>query len=162
MKIMFNNSEKKIIKLISYGIDIVSKPYEVIAQKLNLKEDDIINFLNKLVDLGAIKRVSAILKQTKLGYNVNAMCVFNISTEKIDEVGNYASKFCEVTHCYKRPSASDWPYNLYVMLHCKNQNHCLEIVNKIVNFASCSDYQILYTVKELKKSNMIYFNDETI
>ncbi|HPG56180.1 MAG TPA: radical SAM protein [Candidatus Wallbacteria bacterium] len=103
--------------------------------------------------------MAAILRQRKIGYSANAMCVFNVDADKIDAAGEYAASFAEVSHCYKRAKSGNWPYNLYAMVHGHEKSECEAVAQKIAARSGASSYKLLYSISELKKENMIYFSD---
>ena len=44
--------------------------------------------------------------------------------------------FNEVSHCYQRNPAKDWPYNLYTMIHALSEESCKEIARKMSETAN--------------------------
>jgi DNA-binding Lrp family transcriptional regulator len=152
--------EKKIIFAISRGIEITARPFEKIAREVSVGEETVIGTLETLVNEKKIRRLCAVLRHRRLGYAANAMCVFDVSDENIDAAGEYAASFPEVSHCYRRARAESWPYNLYAMVHSHTEAECAAVADKIASRSAAADYKLLYSVKELKKENMIYF-DET-
>lgn len=152
--------EKKIINSLSRGIEICARPFEKIAREASVSEETVIGTLETLMNEKRIRRLCAVLRHRRLGYAANAMCVFDISDENVDAAGEYAASFPEVSHCYKRTRAESWPYNLYAMVHAHTEAECAAVADNIASKSAAADYKLLYSVKELKKENMIYF-DET-
>ncbi len=149
--------EKKIINKVSAGIDVVRRPYQAVADRVGTSEAVVIETLNTLVKEKRIRRVCAILRQRVLGYGANAMCVFDIASEKMDIAGEFAASFEQVSHCYSRPRCDKWPFNLYVMVHGRSKGECAAIVSQIARHCGSVSYKMLYSVKELKKESMVYF-----
>lgn len=150
--------EKKIINKISGGIEISRRPYQTVADAAGTSEDEVLETLNTLVKEKKIRRVCAILRQRELGYGANAMCVFDVAPENIDAAGEFASSFEQVSHCYKRPRSDKWPFNLYAMIHGRSKDDCATTAARIALFSGAVSYKMLYSVKELKKENMTYFD----
>jgi DNA-binding Lrp family transcriptional regulator len=65
--------------------------------------------------------------------------------------------FSSVSHCYRRSPKGDWPYNLYTMIHAKDEASCLELARNISTETSIDKYTILFSREELKKTSMEYF-----
>lgn len=149
--------EKKIVNIASRGIEAVSRPYEKIAAEAGCGEGEVIETLERLMKEGRVRRLSAVLRQRKLGYAANAMCVFDVSDENADAAGEFAAGLAGVSHCYKRARAEGWPYNLYAMIHSRTMAECAAAAAEIAGRAGARDYKLLYSVKEFKKENMIYF-----
>ena len=59
--------------------------------------------------------------------------------------------FEQVSHAYERHTNKNWPYNLYTMIHGKNEQDVQETVHRMSKACSISDYRVLITEKELKK-----------
>ncbi len=149
--------EKKIINKISGGIAIARRPYQMIADAAGASEAGVLETLDTLVKEKKIRRVCAILRQRELGYGANAMCVFDVVPENIDAAGEFAASLEQVSHCYRRPRSEKWPFNLYAMIHGRSKEECSAAAGRIALFAGAVSYKMLYSVKELKKENMIYF-----
>jgi DNA-binding Lrp family transcriptional regulator len=67
------------------------------------------------------------------------------------------AEFSQVSHCYRRNTTDGWPYNLYTMIHAKNEASCLDVVHKISKKTGIQTYTLLFSKKELKKTSMQYF-----
>jgi len=78
----------------------------------------------------------------------------------VEEVGKLMASFDEVSHCYRRNPAKDWPYNLYTMVHASDEVSCRKIAATISEKTSAHGYEILFSRKELKKTSMQYFDDD--
>ncbi len=65
--------------------------------------------------------------------------------------------FNQISHCYRRNPTPDWPYNLYTMIHGKDEESCRVIAGQIAEKTSVTSYTILFSRKELKKTSMVYF-----
>lgn len=153
----FSKEEKSIINVISNGIEITEKPFELIARKCETTQDKVITLLERLLREKKIRRFCAIVRQRQAGYHSNAMCAFDIADEKTDSAGEFTAALNEVSHCYKRPRRNGWPYNFYAMIHAKSDGECEALAKKIAGFAGALNFKILYSLEELKKQSMRYF-----
>jgi len=70
------------------------------------------------------------------------------------------ASFRAVSHCYRRPSYPDWPYNLFTMIHGKSQEECEQTLSAISEATGIRDYHALYSTREFKKVRVRYFTDE--
>ena len=153
---MLSEIEKFIIKELQEDIPICSRPYEFIAEKLCISEEEVISRIQELIERGIIRRFGAILNHRRVGISANAMVVWEIPNESVKDVGNIMASFIEVTHCYQRPTFTGWPYNMFTMVHANTRKDCEEIVNSISKEININKYEILYSIEELKKTSMIY------
>ncbi len=60
-------------------------------------------------------------------------------------------RLMEVTHCYERATAVDWPYNIYTMVHSRSREDCLRIADQLSHQSGISDYTVLFSEREYKK-----------
>jgi len=141
----------KLIKYTQEGLPLTKTPYKDIGTALGLSEDEVIERLRKLLETGKIRRLAASIAHRKIGINANAMCVWKVSTERVDEVGNIMASFEEVTHCYERPTYDDWEYNVFTMIHGYTDAECEAVIEAIKEKTGLDDYVVLYSEKEFKK-----------
>jgi DNA-binding Lrp family transcriptional regulator len=94
------------------------------------------------------------------GYTANAMTAWKVEDGRVNEVGEMMASFREVSHCYIRKTTDTWPYNLYTMIHAKDEEACHAIAREMAKKASVDQYTLLFSVKELKKTSMQYFDDD--
>jgi len=67
------------------------------------------------------------------------------------------SSFRAVSHCYRRNPSNDWPYNLYTMIHARDEKSCRETAGKMAEETAVEKYTLLFSRRELKKTSMNYF-----
>ena len=149
--------EKKVIASIQGDIPITSRPYKTIADDLDISEEELLGILRNLCDRGVIRRLGATLRHQKSGYAANAMTAWQVAEDRIEEVGETMASFRQVSHCYRRNPTPEWPFNLYTMIHAKDEDGCREIARQMAEAASVDTYELLFSRKELKKISMTYF-----
>ncbi len=154
---MITKIEKKIIASIQGDIPVTQRPYLEISEKIGIEEQELLDILQKLINEGVIRRFGATLRHQKSGFKANAMVAWQVDEERIDEVGEAMAGFREVSHCYRRNPAKDWPYNLYTMIHALSEESCKETALKMSKKTSVKKYSLLFSRRELKKTSMKYF-----
>jgi DNA-binding Lrp family transcriptional regulator len=157
---MLSRLEKKIVALLQDDIAITERPYLEISKQLNIPEETLLQQLKDLYKRGIIRRFGATIRHQKSGFEANAMVAWQVDEDYIDEAGKQMASFKAVTHCYRRNPTDDWPYNLYTMIHAKNEASCWEIARNLAKKASVDTYTLLFSRKELKKTSMKYFPAE--
>lgn len=155
-KIILNDLNIKLINQLQNNNYILSNPWKNISDSLNISEKYLFLNIQKLKDIGALKRISAVIRHQKVGYKSNCMICFNVPENKINKAGKIISNFPEVSHCYQRQTYTDWNYSLYVMIHQHSKKQCNILIENLSNKINCKDYQILYSLKELKKERVKY------
>ncbi len=156
-KYMLTESEKKIIASLQEDIPVTSRPYESIALKLGVTESFYLEKLKGLCAKGVIRRFGATIRHQKSGFSANAMVAWKVGEDSIDDAGEKMASFPEVSHCYGRNPRPSWPYNLYTMIHAKDEETCRKTAERMSEAASVYVYKLLFSRRELKKTSMIYF-----
>lgn len=139
------------------NMPLTLNPYQTIAEKLEITEEEVVNRLQIMQADGRLKRVSAILRHQKSGYKANAMFVVKVESEYLKVLGERLAQEKLVSHCYERKSYPNWPYNLYAMLHSRQVEELEAFVQQFVATYDIQQYQLLSSEQELKKTSMIYF-----
>ncbi len=154
---MFDIIDKAIINKLSGDIPLEEEPYKKIAEELGITEEEVLSRIKEFQDKEIVRRIGAILYHREVGYKWNAMVVWAIPQDSVEKTASVMCSFKEVTHCYERPTFSNWPYNIFTMIHGESKKQCENIVKQIYERINCYDYKILYSLKELKKSSKKYF-----
>jgi siroheme decarboxylase len=157
---MFTELEKKIIALLQGDIPVVERPFLEMARKLGITEDEFLDVVQDLNARGLIRRFGATLKHQKSGFKANAMVAWKVDENQVEKTGSIMAGFQQITHCYRRNPAPSWPYNLYTMVHAGDEDQCRAIVKQIAKTAEQTEYEILFSKKEFKKTSMTYFVPE--
>ena len=154
---MLTELEKQVIAAIQGDMEITQRPYQKIADDLGIDEAQLLQTLEDLCHRGVIRRFGATLRHQKSGYSANAMVAWQVPEERIEEVGLAMAAFSQVSHCYRRNPAADWPYNLYTMVHATSEEQCRETARLMAQKAGIDLYSLLFSQRELKKTSMTYF-----
>lgn len=124
--------EREYILATQKGLPIVERPYDVIAEKLNITTEEVLKLTKDLQQRGIIRRIAAVPNHYKIGYKFNGMTVWDVDDEYIREFGQRIGKLPFVSHCYERPRhLPHWNYNLFAMVHGKNQQEIQQFRSQI-------------------------------
>ncbi|RYD01983.1 hypothetical protein N752_26385 [Desulforamulus aquiferis] len=126
---------------------------------MGISEEEFIQRVHAIQQQGVLRRIGAALRHRKVGFVANAMIVWSVPEDRIEEIGSQMAGIPEVTHCYQRKTAPDWPYNFYTMIHGHNREECEKTAKKLAEAIGIAKYRLLFSVAELKKSSMKYFMD---
>lgn len=155
---MIDTLDLQLIAAVQNGLPITSRPYLAIAQQLAITEQEVIKRLAQLKQQGLIKRFGVIVHHRKLGYQANAMVVWNIPEHLVDEIGRSMSQEKFVNLCYQRPRRENWSYNLYCMIHGKSRDTVLAQLQQLIETHALStfEHQILFSRRCFKQRGAIY------
>lgn len=154
---MLSELDKKIVRALQDDLPLTSEPFVEIATKLGITEEELLKKIKTFTEEGIIRRFGAAIRHREAGFTANAMVVWNVEDERTLEVGKMMASFSEVSHCYERPRYPDWPYNLFTMVHGKSREECEQIAKKIAATTNITNYRLLFSTDELKKTSMKYF-----
>lgn len=146
--------EEKILRAIQDGIPLTHSPFSEIASQLDMTEEEVISRIKMMQEKGIIRRFGASIGHRDIGIVANAMCIWNVPDERVEEVGAIMANFSEVTHCYERPRRPDWNYNLFTMVHSYTREDCVEVAAEISKATGISDYKLLFSEREFKKTGV--------
>jgi DNA-binding Lrp family transcriptional regulator len=152
-----SEADKKIIRQIQGDLPLSLTPFAPLAKALGLPEEDLLKRIRCYMRRGIIRRFGAILRHQIAGFRGNALAVWKVSEDRLEKVAGLIASHGAVSHCYLRPSHPQWPYNLYAMIHGKNERECRRIAASLARKTETKDYRLLFSKRELKKSSMRYF-----
>lgn len=153
-----NNQE--FIKSIQDGISLDSfQPFQKIATQLNCEERLVLEKLQELKNIKAVKRFGPVLFNRRVGINQNAMTTLKVNPSELETIGIKISAFEFVTLCYERdPIPEVWDYNLYFMIHgrCREtvELQIKEVLNSLGGMVL--DFKILFSSKCFKQKGASY------
>jgi len=141
-----------LLQALENGLMIGPRPYAEIANKIGVSEDDVIERLHALVERGVIKRLGLVVRHRELGYTANAMVVWDIEDDAVDELGEIFAAFPFVTLCYKRGRhRPNWPYNLFCMIHGRDRETVLDQIKELSACAGHPSMDILFSRRRFKQ-----------
>ena len=122
-----SEEERRLAAAVAGGLPLVERPYEALARALGRSEEEVLALLAKMLAEGRIRRIGAVIRHRRLGYEANAMAVWDVPDRQVAGIGRALGRDPRVTLCYRRARAlPHWPYNLYCMVHGKERARVLE------------------------------------
>ncbi|MCP3670394.1 MAG: Lrp/AsnC family transcriptional regulator [Gammaproteobacteria bacterium] len=156
---VLNEIDAILVSKIQGGLPLVSHPYAEVARQIGISEQEVINRISSMQESGIIKRMGIIVRHHELGYTANAMVVWDVPEERLEEVGEkIGSKSC-VTLCYQRPRRlPDWPYNLFCMIHGQQRERVLSFIETMVKEEGLEDipHKVLFSGRRFKQRGARY------
>ncbi|QGY39124.1 Lrp/AsnC family transcriptional regulator [Pseudodesulfovibrio cashew] len=157
MAIQFTETEEKILALAGTDLPDTAQPFKTIADQVGVDEQVVLDLISDLKERKIIRRFGATLRHQKAGYGHNAMVAWRVPDERTDEIGELFAARPEISHCYVRRIYPEWTYNVYTMIHGERPGHALEVVAELEKESGIDDNCVLRSLKELKKTSMVYF-----
>jgi DNA-binding Lrp family transcriptional regulator len=149
--------DRKIIAATQQGLPLTATPYQDVAQQLAIDVKELLARMQRMTDLGIIRRTGIIPNHYKLGYTANGMSVWHVPEDKISQLGKAVGELEFVSHCYRRPQHQPlWSYNLFAMVHGMHRDEVYEKVEKISQLLGINDlgHDVLFSKQILKKTGL--------
>jgi len=152
-----DDETRRLVVATQAGLPLCTRPYEALADELDLSEAQVLERFSRMLENGSIRRIAAVPNHYLLGYRANGMSVWDIADDDASACGRQVGELPFVSHCYLRPRRlPDWPYNLFAMVH----GHCRAAVEAQVEQIAgilagrVRAHDVLYSKRILKKTGM--------
>ncbi len=146
----------KVIDFLQGDIPAVHRPYASLAGQLGCSEADILEVIHIIKAQGIMRRFGAILRHQQAGFVNNAMVAWQVPVGSEDESGVLMASYPQVSHCYWRKVPEDFPYQLFTMIHARNEEELQQVLNAIAAAIEIIDFEVLRSIREFKKVSMRY------
>ena len=137
--------DKSLLNLLQNNIPVCSRPFEVMAKKLNTDEQTVINRLRELKAAGYLRRIGTFFDSNSLGYQ-GVLVALSVTPEKIQQVAEAVNDYPGTTHNYEREGR----FNLWFTLLTPNANLEKKILSEVRSLAGVEDMICLKSNKKYK------------
>jgi DNA-binding Lrp family transcriptional regulator len=146
------------VRLLQKDLPLQPRPFEALGKTANVGGEELLAAARTLLARGQMRRFGAIIPAArKPGFSASAMGVWAVSPERADEFGHVMALHRAVSHCYLRPTYSDWQYNLYTTVHGRSIDECESIINDLAIDTGLTERKALYPTREYKKARITFF-----
>ncbi|HHJ13489.1 MAG TPA: Lrp/AsnC family transcriptional regulator [Gammaproteobacteria bacterium] len=156
-----NAADQRLVAAIQCGLPLVSRPYAEIGARIGLSEEETIARVQALLADGTIKRLGVVVRHHELGYRANAMAVWNVPDDQVDDIGQRIGAVDFVTLCYRRPRhLPDWPYNLFAMIHGQDRDAVLRNIEHLIERCRLQPipHEVLFSRRRFKQCGAHYID----
>lgn len=106
--------ERALAARLAAGLPLVPRPFAA----FDAPEELVIASLARWLEAGVVRRIGAVVRHRPLGYQANAMVVWDVPEDEASAAGRRLAADPMVTLAYRRERAlPEWPYNVYCMVH---------------------------------------------
>ena len=106
-----DEKDRVLLDVVQEGLAPVERPFAAISEQTGLGESEVLERLRRLIEVGLVRSIGAILEPRRLGYETT-LCAARVLDEALDTVACAVSAWTEVTHNYSRTG----PWNLWFTL----------------------------------------------
>lgn len=150
---------RRLVSVLQEGLPLFIRPFALIAERIGASEQDVLGRISRWVEDGAIKRFGVVVRHHELGFRANAMLVHDIPDAQVGEIGRALAEEPAVTLCYRRPRVgSDWPYNLFCMIHGRERDEVLAHIADLRQRYALADcaHDVLFSKTRYKQTGARY------
>ncbi len=152
----FSPTDRKVINELQQDLPLTDRPFAGMSARLGMDEEEFIKLCRSLLSRGIIRRYGASVNHRGVGFAANAMTCWAAPEEMVEVIAGKLVPLKQVSHCYERKTNPQWHHNLFAMIHGHTKEQCREIADKISAGAGLTDYVLLFSTREFKKTRVIY------
>jgi DNA-binding Lrp family transcriptional regulator len=149
--------EKGLVRELQRDLPLEKCPFDKMAARLGMDIDEFLHRAGSLRERGVMRRFAARLNHREAGFSANALSCWRAAPQKLAQVGQAIASHPQVSHCYERRIAPEWPYNIYAMVHGHTREDCASLALRISEETGIKDYVLLYSIKEYLRRTVRYF-----
>ncbi len=126
--VALSETDKEILNMIQLDFPIDARPFQVLAKRLGLSEEDLIARVQAMKDLMIIRRIGGNFSPDRLGY-YSTLCTAQVPENKIEEFTRTVNAYPGVTHNYMR----DHDFNIWFTFIAPSRQQiadCLEEISR--------------------------------
>ena len=156
------DAEIAFVRVMQRDLPLEPEPFVTAAAELGISLGELQGMHEQFLASGRMRRFAAVLGHRKAGFGANAMGVWAGPEDdaELERLGATMAGFEAVSHCYRRPSYPDWPYNLFTMVHGRSPEDCEATLDALAEATGIDDRMALYSSREFKKVRVRYFTDD--
>ena len=142
------------------GLPLRPRPYDEAATACGRPLEQVLATLQRWLDQGTLRRLGVIVRHHELGFDHNAMAVFDVPDTEVDAAGERLAQQPGVTLAYRRNRAAAWRYNLYAMVHGRARDEVRAAVAAAAQAAGLDgvSHELLFSCRRFKQEGGRYFS----
>ena len=130
--------DRRILQGLQDDFPLSERPYEILAEALGVSCDEFWSRVQRLLDVGAIRRMGASLDSRKLGYS-STLAALSVEADRVEQAAEVIGQFAEVTHSYLR----DDRFNIWFTIIAAEDERIKSVLEQIRSALSLESSQVL-------------------
>lgn len=143
--IIMDEINKKILNMLQNEFPLVPCPFQVVADRLGIREEDVLDRVKKLKDDGVIRRIGAVFDPRMQGY-VSTLCAARVPAEKMELFKATVNASPYVTHNYRR----NHDYNAWFTIITPSEAAMQDFIAQVKNRTGIEDILNMRAVRTFK------------
>jgi DNA-binding Lrp family transcriptional regulator len=121
-----DETDIKILHELQDNFPLKERPYDIIAKRLRISEDELWARVRRLLGDGVIRRLGASFDSNKFGFS-STLAAVRIEPGRIEQAAEIIGLFPEVTHSYLRKDV----YNIWFTIIASDEKKIEDILEQI-------------------------------
>ncbi len=121
-----DRQDRMILNQVQRNFPLTHRPFLALARKTGMKEKEILARVQRLKELGIIRRIGASFSARAVGFS-STLCAARVPPEKIEEFVTVVNSYPGVTHNYER----EGEYNIWFTLIAPSRRRIGEILKEV-------------------------------
>jgi DNA-binding Lrp family transcriptional regulator len=129
-------------------LPLTPRPWAALGTRLGVPEEEVLERLGRMHDLGIVRAISPILDSHRLGLTATTLIALPVPVERISDVAAIISGYPEVSHNFQR----DNTYTVWFTLTAESKERLGELLSEILERTGIPERDILNlsTVRKFK------------
>lgn len=128
---MLSPLHKQLLNDYQRDFPLSARPYQDIADALDVSEADVLSAFNELNDNNFISRIGPVIPPNHIG--VSALVAMSVPEQQLQAVADKISAYPEVNHNYER----EHRFNLWFVVIASDAEHLSAVIDSIEQETSC-------------------------
>ena len=139
--------DNRILRELQHDFPLSERPYEVVAERLEISIEQLWSRIEQMLDEGVIRRMGASFDSNKLGFS-STLAAVSVEPELVDRAAKVIGQFPEVTHNYLREDV----FNIWFTMIAVDEKRIEDVLEEIRTTLSLEKSAVLnLPVKRLFK-----------
>jgi DNA-binding Lrp family transcriptional regulator len=154
-------ADRPLAALLEGGLPLIERPFDAWADSLHCPVERVLATLQGWLQSGALKRFGTIVRHHELGFDANAMTVFDVPDARVDACGEALAAEPGITLSYRRERAPGWPFNLYCMVHGRDRDAVRDVLARVIPRCGLAHHPhaVLFSRRRFKQTGARRFRD---
>lgn len=109
-------TDLRCIRALQTDLPLLEMPYAVIAESVEMTEEELFTWCRKMEQQGVLSRIAALSPPAPDAVR-ERLVVWEAPDGIVEASGMHLARLREVVHCVRRPIFPGWPYALFTVIH---------------------------------------------
>ena len=137
--------DKKILNILQKEFPLTEQPFQIVAEKCGISEEEALSRIQRMKDDGTIRRIGAVFDGTKLG-RISTLCAARVPEKELEKFVNTVNAYKGVTHNYLR----DNEYNVWFTVNAASPQDIESFLTGLKEKTGVTDILDMRSVRTFK------------